>query len=148
MLYRELSKNFLTVHGIWQPFSDASLPIKDTWVGEYFSLAVDFSGRDVLRKAPEIYLAMKEHMTVEVLYVALARLPKLDVEDADYHVKNFLFLLSWTLLNNQHMRDSLIAAIGANKAENVLVKAKACLDNIGLMPALLAHVQSRAQHST
>ena len=141
MLHHELRKNFLTLYQPWELLSRNEQPITEAWVIELFQLSLDFSGRDVLRKAPEIYLLLPEHLVAEVFYVSFDRISHATPKDLDYHLKTALYLYSWNLLKDEKFKAQVIKAVGPASVDELLPKAQTCLDRIGVLPAIMAYLQ-------
>ena len=144
-MHHELKKNFLTVYQQWELMSRNGQPITKVCLIELLKVAIDFSGREVLRKSPEIYLLMPEHWIAELLYFAFERIVGANQGDIDTHIKNAIYLYSWNFLKNDQFRKVIPIAIGKKAVNEMLPSAQTCIDRIGIMPALLATMQLRAQ---
>jgi hypothetical protein len=148
MMHHELKKNFLTLYGIWDPMTKDGRTIAVAWLVDFFKLAFDFSGREVLRKAPEIYLLMPEHWKAETIYIGFDRVAHAGPKDLDYHIKNALYMYAWNFLNDEQFKKAVTKGIGRKGVDEIRSEAQECIGRIGIMPALFSQVQASAQQST
>ena len=112
---------------------------------DLFKLSLDFSGREVLRKAPEVYLLLPEHFVAEAFYVSFDRLIHASPKDLDYHIKTALYMYSWNLLKDEKFKALVTKAVGQESVDEMLPKAQTCLERIGMLPAISAYIQAQVQ---